>query len=55
MDKSAASNSPGFRFRQVMKEEHPIQIEGTIIANHALLTQQAGFKAIYTNSLMSNL
>lgn len=39
--------SPGERFRQAMEEERPLQIVGTINANHALLASQAGFKAIY--------
>ncbi|MCO5236535.1 MAG: methylisocitrate lyase [Chitinophagaceae bacterium] len=39
--------SAGTRFRQAMKEEHPLQIVGTINANHALLAARAGFKAIY--------
>lgn len=45
-----ATNSPasaGLRFRQAMKEEQPLQIVGTINANHALLATQAGFNAIY--------
>lgn len=39
--------SAGTRFRQAMKEEHPLQIVGTINANHALLAARAGFKVIY--------
>lgn len=39
--------SPGAGFRQAMKEEDPLQIVGTINANHALLAVQQGFKAIY--------
>ncbi|HEX5024490.1 MAG TPA: methylisocitrate lyase [Agriterribacter sp.] len=39
--------SAGVRFRQAMAAESPLQIVGTINANHALLAQQAGFKAIY--------
>lgn len=35
------------RFRQALKEEAPLQVMGTINANHALLAQRAGFKAIY--------
>ena len=37
------------RFRQALKEESPLQIVGAINANHALLAQQAGFKAIYVS------
>jgi methylisocitrate lyase len=40
--------SAGARFRQaVEEEEHPLQVVGTINANHALLARRAGFKAIY--------
>lgn len=38
---------PGERFRQALANERPLQIVGTINANHALLAQHAGFKAIY--------
>jgi len=39
--------SPGTRFREAMAQEKPLQVVGTINANHALLATQAGFKAIY--------
>jgi len=39
--------SPGYRFRQAMQTEKPLQVVGAINANHALLATQAGFKAIY--------
>lgn len=39
--------SAGNRFRQAMQTEKPLQIVGTINANHALLASQAGYKAIY--------
>ncbi|WP_028296233.1 methylisocitrate lyase [Olivibacter sitiensis] len=39
--------SPGARFREAILQEKPLQIVGTINANHALLATQAGFKAIY--------
>jgi methylisocitrate lyase len=39
--------SAGNRFREAMQTEKPLQIVGTINANHALLATQAGFKAIY--------
>ncbi|MBU0915340.1 MULTISPECIES: methylisocitrate lyase [Aquabacterium] len=42
-----AQLSAGARFRQALKEEAPLQVMGTINANHALLAQRAGFKAIY--------
>ena len=41
------SSSPGARFRAALKEESPLQIPGTINANHALLAKRAGFRAIY--------
>lgn len=44
---SSSLNSPGALFRVAMKEECPLQIVGTINANHALLAVQEGFKAIY--------
>ena len=40
-------NSPGQRFRDAVASEHPLQVVGAINANHALLAQRAGFKAIY--------
>jgi methylisocitrate lyase len=42
-----ASHSPGQRFRDAVANERPLQIVGAINANHALLAQRAGFKAIY--------
>ena len=39
--------SPGALFRQALKEEQPLQIIGTINANHALLAQREGYRAIY--------
>jgi methylisocitrate lyase len=39
--------TPGGRFREAMRLEKPLQIVGTINANHALLATQSGFKAIY--------
>lgn len=40
-------SSAGGRFRAAMSSEKPLQIVGTINANHALLATQSGFKAIY--------
>jgi len=40
-------NTPGQAFRQAVIQEKPLQVVGTINANHALLAQQAGFKALY--------
>ena len=37
----------GARFRAAVREEQPLQVVGAIYANHALLAQQAGFRAIY--------
>ena len=37
----------GARFKQALKDESPLQIIGTINANHALLAKRAGYKAIY--------
>ncbi len=34
-------------FRDAVAAEHPLQVVGTINANHALLAKRAGFKAIY--------
>lgn len=39
--------TPGQRFRDAVIEESPLQVIGAINANHALLAQRAGFKAIY--------
>jgi methylisocitrate lyase len=41
------NESPGDAFRSAIKKEQPLQVVGTINANHALLAQQAGFNAIY--------
>lgn len=40
-------NSAGRRFRAALTQESPLQIAGAINANHALLAERAGFKAIY--------
>ncbi len=39
--------SAGAKFRQALKDESPLQIIGTINANHALLAKRAGYRAIY--------
>ncbi|PVD51728.1 methylisocitrate lyase [Terrimonas sp.] len=44
---STQNVSAGARFKKAIKEENPLQIVGTINANHALLATQSGFKAIY--------
>ena len=42
-----SQNTPGAIFTKAVKEESPLQIIGTINANHALLAKRAGYKAIY--------
>ena len=42
-----SSISPGAAFKKALVEESPLQIIGTINANHALLAQRAGYRAIY--------
>jgi len=39
--------SAGAAFKKALVEETPLQIVGTINANHALLAKRAGFRAIY--------
>ena len=39
--------SKGWALRQAVRDEAPLQVVGAINANHALLAQRAGFKAIY--------
>jgi methylisocitrate lyase len=38
---------PGAKFLKALSAESPLQIVGAINANHALLAEQAGYKAIY--------
>jgi methylisocitrate lyase len=40
-------SSAGEKFRAALKSESPLQIIGTINANHALLAKRAGYRAIY--------
>ncbi|MFP2823042.1 methylisocitrate lyase [Citrobacter braakii] len=40
-------HSPGQAFRAALSKENPLQIVGTINANHALLAKRAGYQAIY--------
>lgn len=42
-----SQTSAGAKFRKALTEESPLQVIGTINANHALLAKRAGFKAIY--------
>ena len=39
--------SAGAAFRRAIQEESPLQVVGAINANHALLAQRAGYRAIY--------
>lgn len=39
--------SAGYRFREAIKQERPLQVVGTINAYTALLAQRAGFRALY--------
>ncbi len=39
--------SPGQKFRAAVVAERPLQVVGTLNANHALLAKRAGFQAIY--------
>lgn len=39
--------SPGQKFRAAVAVERPLQVVGTLNANHALLAKRAGFQAIY--------
>src|ERR1044072_1890852 len=39
--------SAGAKFRKALSEEKPLQIIGTINANHALMAKRVGYKAIY--------
>lgn len=41
------SISAGQTFRNAVQEESPLQVIGAINANHALLAQRAGYRAIY--------
>ncbi|HVK52808.1 MAG TPA: methylisocitrate lyase [Pseudoxanthomonas sp.] len=42
-----SQNTAGARFRAALAEESPLQVIGAINANHALLAQRAGYRAIY--------
>jgi methylisocitrate lyase len=39
--------TPGAALRRAVREESPLQVVGAINANHALLAQRAGYRAIY--------
>jgi methylisocitrate lyase len=40
-------DTPGQRFRDVLRQEKPLQVVGTICAYHALMAKRAGYRAIY--------
>ncbi len=42
-----AGASAGTGFRAALQAEQPLQIVGALIANHALMAQQVGYRAIY--------
>ncbi len=37
----------GAKFREALKQERPLQVIGTICANHALMAKRVGYRAIY--------
>src|SRR3954469_3670864 len=39
--------SAGTKFREAVKAERPLQVIGTINANHALMAKRVGYRAIY--------
>lgn len=43
----STTDSAGARFRAALAAESPLQVIGAINANHALLAQRAGYRAIY--------
>ena len=42
-----SSSSAGAAFRKALADEQPLQIVGTINANHALLARRAGYRAVW--------
>jgi methylisocitrate lyase len=47
MSTRSQKTDPGTAFREALRLEAPLQIIGTINANHALLARHAGYRAIY--------
>jgi methylisocitrate lyase len=47
MSSAEQKATPGKRFRLAIAQEKPLQVIGAINANHALIAQRAGFRAIY--------
>lgn len=43
------TSGAGKRFRDALAAEQPLQVVGTINANHALLAQREGFRAVYVS------
>jgi methylisocitrate lyase len=41
------AKTAGARFREALTRERPLQVIGTICANHALMAKRVGYKAIY--------
>lgn len=41
--------TPGAAFRAALQAESPLQVVGTINANHALLARRAGYRALYVS------
>ncbi len=41
------NDTPGYRFRQALQKEHPVQIVGAINAYTALIAEHVGYEAIY--------
>jgi methylisocitrate lyase len=39
--------SAGAKFRDAVRQERPLQVVGTICANHALMAKRVGYRAIY--------
>jgi methylisocitrate lyase len=39
--------SAGAKFRDAVREERPLQVVGTICANHALMAKRVGYRAVY--------
>jgi methylisocitrate lyase len=44
-----ASLTPGRRFRRALATEAPLQVVGAVNANHALLAERAGYRALYVS------
>jgi len=49
MSSPSPGTTPGARFRAALAQERPLQIAGTINANHALMATRVGFRALYVS------